>query len=400
MGAATPSLAIGLRCQRCSGEFRADRRWEGCPACADDAWAANVVVDYDLKRAKRAWRQWSGRGLWRYAAFLPADDPAARVSLGEGATPLLRLSTTVRGWRRVWLKNESTNPTWSYKDRQCAVAVAKALEFGTTVVTAWSTGNHGASAAAYAARVGLVAVISTREDTDPKTVASMQVYGATVIRTTRRGRWSLLAHGVRERDWYPASTYTPAPTGNPTAPRATRPSRSRSSSNSAKCRLSDWLPSVYGEGLSGIWAGFQQLAAIGVIDGLPRMIAAEPAGGGPLAHALDPNLERVCRTPLLQDPRSRNRQHHRHRPVHCALRDSGGNRGGRLRRGHAARSGHAFPQRDPSRAAGLAGLVALEYLAARWPELDPTGIPRSSSAQPADCARSTSLPRTRRRSRP
>ena len=174
------------------------------------------AVEYEQPATMDDWRGLTGRGLWRYAPFLPIRSKDAQISLGEGGTSLLPIEA-LGGWRFAWAKNETTNPTWSYKDRLNAVGISRAVEVGASVIGASSTGNHGGSAAAYAARAGLRAVVFTREDTDDATIAFMRAYGATVIRTTRRGRWALLAHGVRELGWYPVSTYTPAPTGNPYA---------------------------------------------------------------------------------------------------------------------------------------------------------------------------------------
>src|SRR6267378_387503 len=96
------------------------------------------------------------RGLWRYAAVLPVAAEHA-VTLGEGATPLVHLERLGKrlGLPRLFAKDESRNPTWSYKDRLCATAVTHAVETGARVITISSTGNHGASTAAYAARAGL-----------------------------------------------------------------------------------------------------------------------------------------------------------------------------------------------------------------------------------------------------
>lgn len=295
MSAVVRSLADGLRCQRCATRFPTGWLFEGCPACADGPWAANLAVEYESAGAKEAWRHLSGRGVWRYAAFLPVANAGARISLGEGATPLLPLN--VAPWRAAWVKNETLNPTWSYKDRQCSVAVSKAREGNASVIAASSMGNHGASAAAYAARAGLQAVVLTREDVDPNTVAFMEVYGATVIRTTRRGRWALLAYGVREFGWYSVSTYTQAPTGNPYGTEGYKTIAFEIFEQLGRVPAVVVVPTSYGEGLSGIWAGFRQLAAIGVGKSLPRMVAAEPAGGAPLAFALDHGLNRVVEVP-------------------------------------------------------------------------------------------------------
>src|SRR5262245_23307288 len=128
---------VGLRCTRCAAEFAAGsatgsgvgsaagfdgRLFEGCPACRDGEWAANLVAAYDLTGARADWDRRAGRGLWRYRAFLPIGADQTPVTLGEGGTAAVRLAERA-GWAQLWLKNESGNPTWSYKDRLNAVAV-------------------------------------------------------------------------------------------------------------------------------------------------------------------------------------------------------------------------------------------------------------------------------------
>jgi len=105
------------------------------------------------------------------------------VSLGEGATPLVHLERLGRRLGLPWLyaKDESQNPTWSYKDRLCAVAVTHAVESGARVITISSTGNHGASTAAYAARAGVPCVIFALASVPETMKTLMQAYGAAVV---------------------------------------------------------------------------------------------------------------------------------------------------------------------------------------------------------------------------
>ena len=96
--------------------------------------------------------------MWRWDAFLPARASEA-VSLGEGNTPLLPVPSL--GLGDVWIKDESRNPTWSFKDRLASSAVTMAKRFDAKVITSSSSGNAGAAAAAYAAKAGLPCVVFT-----------------------------------------------------------------------------------------------------------------------------------------------------------------------------------------------------------------------------------------------
>jgi threonine synthase len=100
----------------------------GCPACRTEQYVTNleVVYDYNQIAASLMRERLAGRPptLWRYAELLPVGDPAHIVSLGEGMTPLISIPKTGRqsGVPSLYLKNESANPTWSFKDRLCSVA--------------------------------------------------------------------------------------------------------------------------------------------------------------------------------------------------------------------------------------------------------------------------------------
>jgi len=122
--------------------------------------------------------------LDRFAAQLPVGPQTPVVSLGEGSTPLLRADRLARaaGVRELWLKWEASNPTGSYKDRGMTVAVSKALEAGAEAVLCASTGNTAGSAAAYAARAGIPAVVLTPQGAvSGAKLAQTRILGATVL---------------------------------------------------------------------------------------------------------------------------------------------------------------------------------------------------------------------------
>jgi threonine synthase len=156
----TESLARHLACIDCGAAAPLGYRLE-CEKCH-----GLLELVYDLDRLRRdgpgALR---GSGLWRYAPVLPIADPAHRVTLGEGGTPLLeapRLAGQL-GVRRLRLKFEGANPTGTVKDRSSATAVAAALQFGFATTSVVSSGNAGSSIAAYAARAGLRALVFAYE---------------------------------------------------------------------------------------------------------------------------------------------------------------------------------------------------------------------------------------------
>ena len=154
------SLAQSLTCIECGAAHSLTYRLE-CERCH-----GLLELRYDIARLQKdgpALLQ--GAGLWRYAPVLPIGDPAHRVTLGEGGTPLLdcpRLASEL-GVRRLLLKFDGPNPTGTVKDRSSATAVGAALQFGYRATSVVSSGNAGSSIAAYSARAGLRSLIFAYE---------------------------------------------------------------------------------------------------------------------------------------------------------------------------------------------------------------------------------------------
>jgi len=154
------SLARHLACIDCGAVHPLGYRLQ-CEKCR-----GLLELIYDLDRLRRDGPALlRGTGLWRYAAVLPIADPAHRVTLGEGGTPLLEAPRLARqlGVRRLRLKFEGANPTGTVKDRSSATAVAAALQFGFTTTSVVSSGNAGSSIAAYSARAGLRSLVFAYE---------------------------------------------------------------------------------------------------------------------------------------------------------------------------------------------------------------------------------------------
>lgn len=302
------TYATGLRCVNCGAAFPLGPMFEGCPACRESGFVANLTVDYDyaaiaqsLRREDLAQRP---AGLWRYPELLPTGETVQRLSMGEGNTPLVwcqRLGQEL-GLRRLYAKNEATNPTGSFKDRLCCLAVAQAWESGAQVVTAASTGNHGASLAAYAARAGLRSVIFTLADIPPAMLTLMQVYGAAVVAVdSKEGRWMLMEQAVKAYRWYPAGTYVQPPVGNPYGVEAYKTIAYEI------CAQLGWqspdlvfVPVGHGDGLSGMWKGFKEFQRLGFTASQPAMVSVEALGA--LAKALSrgrPRVEPVSARPTV-----------------------------------------------------------------------------------------------------
>ena len=145
---------------------------------------APLLARYRLEEAAAALDrdQLEGQTLWRYHAMLPVQSPAGVVSLGEGMTPLLRAERLGKrlGLNHLYIKDESLNPTGSFKARGLALAIARAAELGVTRVAIPSAGNAGGATAAYAARAGLESYVFMPRDVPRAFIVECQINGAHV----------------------------------------------------------------------------------------------------------------------------------------------------------------------------------------------------------------------------
>ena len=279
------SHLTGLACIRCRAASGVEPRFDGCPACRRTA-PANLTPQYDFGAIAREFSVESLRhrpaDLWRYRELLPVD-PADAATLGEGMTPLLHCERYGRriGLARLFLKDESRNPSGSFKDRLAVTALAMTRRFRAKAVGVSSTGNAGAAAACYAARMGLPCIVLTVRGASSALMAQIRAYGAMVVAAeTKAQRWKLLQTAVAEWGWYPTSPYFGPPVGsNPYGVDGYKTLAYE------VCEQMDWdppdwcvLPVAYGDALFGMYKGFDELARLGWIRKRPRMAAAEMAG--------------------------------------------------------------------------------------------------------------------------
>ena len=174
------SFATSLLCRECGKET------ELAPvnACDFCFGPMEVTYDYDALRG-RVTRERIGSGpksIWRYIDLLPVDGEFV-IDLGVGFTPLVRADNLARrlGMRELWIKNDTHNPTWSFKDRVVAVASSRARQFEFDTLACASTGNLANSVAAHAARAGLRAVVFIPHDLEVGKIVGSAVYRPTII---------------------------------------------------------------------------------------------------------------------------------------------------------------------------------------------------------------------------
>lgn len=285
---------LGLACIRCGTRYPADHHAEDCDVCRP-ATRSNLAVVYDetLRAPREKPSADAGHGLWRYGDLLPVDQLEG-VTLGEGGSPLHALTRVGAqlGLSALYGKDETRNPTWSFKDRLACMAVSTARKMGAKVIVSSSSGNAGAAAAAYAAKAGLRCVIFTFKGTSGPMLTQMRAYGATVIACEHKDdRWKLMEHAVRNYGWFPTSPFFgPVVGSNPYGIEGYK-TLAYEIVEQLGWQVPDWcvLPVCYGDALLGMWRGFEDMMAFGWIDRMPRMVAAETYGsiGAALAAGVD-----------------------------------------------------------------------------------------------------------------
>jgi threonine synthase len=170
----------GLQCRECGELYPAEAR-HVCEMCFGPL---EVAYDYEIVRAtiSRESIERGPRTLWRYRALLPIEG-ARVVDTHTGFTPLVRAENLGRalGLRNLWLKNDTVNPTFSFKDRPVSIASTKALELGFSVLACASTGNLAGSVAAHAAKAGMQACIFIPSDLEPAKIIGASIYEPTLF---------------------------------------------------------------------------------------------------------------------------------------------------------------------------------------------------------------------------
>jgi threonine synthase len=299
--------AQALQCIRCGARYPAAEMYTGCPACDAEGKPSNVEVCYDeaelTAAAQVAHSAGSSGSMWRYLPLLPVTAENV-VSLGEGNTPLLaapRLGARL-GIPNLFLKDESRNPTGSFKDRLAAAAVSAAKQQGKKVVVGSSSGNAGAAVAAMAARAGLPCVMFTTQQFPLAMKTQMAVYGTFLVAAPSvKDRWALMEQGVEQFGWFPVTVFRYPYFGSNCYGIEGYKTIGYEIADQAEV-LPDHVvfPVGAGDAFSGAYKGFAEYAQAGIIAGVPKMHAAEV--NGPLEHSLKENLDYVMDMPAPAEP--------------------------------------------------------------------------------------------------
>jgi threonine synthase len=284
--------AQALQCKECRETYPLDARY-ACDRCFGPLEVAYDFGGLDPAETRRR-IQAGPQSIWRYADFLPFGGPPQN-GLPVGLTPLQKAPRLAErlGVREVWVKNDTANPTHSFKDRVVAVALAKARELGYEVVACASTGNLANAVAAHAAAAGLESYVFIPADLEEQKVLATGVYGGHVVAV--RGTYDdvnrLCTELSAERDWAFVNVNV-------------RPYYAEGSKTIAyeiaeqlAFELPDRVvaPIASGSLFTKIARGFEEWLDVGLIEGaLPAFNGAQAAGCSPVAQAFEAGRD-VCR---------------------------------------------------------------------------------------------------------
>jgi threonine synthase len=273
-----------LECTACGLQHEWSRLQNLCLSCDKPLFA---IVDLaaasrTLRRETLAARE---KSLWRYREVLPLPGDAESVSLGEGGTPLLR-AKKFGGDIDLWIKDESLNPTQSFKARGMSVAVSMAKHLGATRLAVPSAGNAGGALAAYAARAGLEAHIFMPRDTPRANIIECRELGAhvTLIDGLITDCGAEIARRKAKEGWFDMSTLK--------EPYRVEGKKTLGYELAEQCnwRLPDVIlyPTGGGTGLIGMWKAFSEMETLGWIgEKRPRLFAVQAAGCAPIVRAFE-----------------------------------------------------------------------------------------------------------------
>ncbi len=277
-------FATALRCRECSREYPL-KATHVCEYCFGP-----VEVAYDYEGIKKSVsRESIERGpasLWRYKDFLPCDADNA-IDIGAGFTPLIHAKNLGKalGLKNLYIKNDTVNPTWSFKDRVVAVAATRARELGFTTLACASTGNLANSVSAHAAAAGMKCTVFIPDDLEVGKVLGSQIYNPTLVQV--RGNYDAVNRlcaelSVTQEDWAFVNVNV-------------RPYYSEGSktlgfevAEQLGWRAPDHVvaPMASGSLYVKIKKGFDELAKVGLIEEkATRMSGAQATGCSPIAVA-------------------------------------------------------------------------------------------------------------------
>ncbi len=295
-----------LKCLKCKREYQPTEKIYVCKECSGKL---DIQYDYDQIAEHITSKELEGRpvGVWKYQEFLPIADIKNIVTLGEGGTPLLEAKNLARelGVKQLWLKDETQNPTSSFKDRPMSVGISKAVEFGAETVVTASSGNAATALAAYSAKVGIKCYAFVPTETSAAKLAQLSIYGAHVIKARPKGvgdpTYKLMQMAYERYGWHPIPS---CGRFNPYQPEGSK-TISYEICEQLGWEVPDWVMVPVGAGtlLTGNAKGYFEFEQLGLIDSLPRLAGIQAEGCAPLVKAFKNDLD-PYKIPTWENPQT------------------------------------------------------------------------------------------------
>jgi threonine synthase len=293
---------LGYRCSVCGRDYHIG---EVEYICLKDGGNLDILLDYkkiNLTSKPEDIINQQEPSLWRYLPLLPVQDPGGYGTpfRSVGSTPVYKPPQLADelNIRNLWIKDESKNPTASFKDRASAVVVARAREIGAEVVVTASTGNAGAALAGMSAAVGQKAVIFAPRSAPPAKIAQLLIYNAQVflVDGTYDDAFDLTIQASQEFGWYCRNTgYNPyTAEGKKTAAFEIWEQVIKANPDFLRETILSVFVSV-GDGniISGIHKGFKDLYKLGWLNNIPRIFGVQAEGSAAIANAFYAGNEKI-----------------------------------------------------------------------------------------------------------
>lgn len=295
------TINFSIRCVSCGLEIDQRDPSLKCPKCR-----SQLVVNYDYESIKeRAKDIFNGHvsTIWKYRPLLPLIDDRNIVSIGEGGTKILRANKLENhlGIDKLFLKIEAWNPTGSQKDRQLSLSISRGVELGYKASITSSSGNVGASVAAYSSKASIIPLIMVPNIAPEEKLAQITMYGGIIIMIDTPSNIEVAALVDKVAEKLKLYDVVTAGIHNPYTVEG-----GRTISYEIYEQLEE-LPDVIiapvgGGGLLGsMWKGFKELEILGLVDRdeLPRMIGVQASGCAPFVKAINENwnLEKIFSNP-------------------------------------------------------------------------------------------------------
>ena len=284
----------GAVCVKCGAQFEALNGTYTCEKCGG---ILEIVYDYDYIKTRISREKFAASkefSMWRYLDFLPIEEGSKLGPFRAGWSPLYKADALGKamGLDNLYIKDDGINPTSSLKDRASAIAAARAFHAGKDTVACSSTGNAASSLAGAAASMGLKSVIFVPERAPQSKLTQLLIFGATVVsvKGDYGAAFRLSAQAIEKYGWY---------NGNAAInPYLSEGKKTVAMEIAEQLGLAadgfmapDFAAVSVGDGctIAGVWKGFKDLYAAGLIDRLPRLVSVQTEGCCPVNRAFEKN---------------------------------------------------------------------------------------------------------------